>query len=38
MMAGYSGKPLAEKIGVKVGVEIALLHAPEVARKLPRVA
>lgn len=28
-MAGYSGKPLAEKIGIKQGVEIALLHAPE---------
>ena len=29
MMAGYSGKPLAEKLGVKPGVEMALLHAPE---------
>ena len=27
-MAGYSGKPLADKIGVKAGHRIALLHAP----------
>ena len=27
-MAGYSGKPLAEKLGVKPGAEVALLHAP----------
>ena len=28
-MAGYSGKPLATKLGIKPGVEIALVHAPE---------
>ena len=28
-MPGYSGKPLVEKIGIKPGAEISLLHAPE---------
>jgi hypothetical protein len=27
-MAGYSGKPLAEKLGLKTGQRVALLHAP----------
>ena len=27
-MAGYSGKPLADKLGIREGHEVALLHAP----------
>ena len=27
-MAGYSGKPLAEKLGIKAGQTVALLNAP----------
>ena len=28
-MAGYSGTPLAKKLGVKEGADLALLHAPD---------
>jgi len=28
MAAGYSGKPLAQKLGIKAGSTIAILHAP----------
>ena len=28
MTAGYSGRPLAQKLGIKAGFRIALLHAP----------
>ncbi len=27
--AGYSGTPLASKLGIKTGMRVALLHAPE---------
>ena len=27
-MAGYSGKPLGEKLGIRDGEDVALLHAP----------
>ena len=27
-MAGYSGKPLGEKLGISEGQDVALLHAP----------
>ena len=27
-MAGYSGKPLGEKLGIREGQHVALLHAP----------
>src|SRR5262249_55240292 len=33
-MAGYSGKPLAEKLGIKAGCSIFLDRAPENYRKL----
>src|SRR3954464_10680277 len=29
MQAGYSQRPLAAKLGIKAGMSIALLHAPE---------
>ena len=29
MTAGYSGKPLAQKLGIKSAARIALLHTPE---------
>lgn len=29
MTAGYSGRPLVKKLGIKRGFRIALLHAPE---------
>jgi hypothetical protein len=28
-VAGYSGKPLVEKLGIKPGMRIAALHAPD---------
>lgn len=28
-MAGYSGTPLSQKLGIKPGARVALLHAPE---------
>ncbi len=28
-MAGYSGTPLAKKLGIKEGARLAVLHAPE---------
>ena len=28
-MAGYSGTPLAKKLGIKSGARVALLHAPD---------
>ncbi len=28
MEAGYSGRPLAEKLGIRPGMTIAILHAP----------
>lgn len=34
MAAGYSGKPLVEKLGVKPGSTLVLLGAPEGAEKL----
>ena len=34
MAAGYSGKPLAEKLGIKPGMEVAALGAPENYRAL----
>ena len=33
-MAGYSGKPLAEKLGIRVGASIFVDQAPENYRKL----
>jgi hypothetical protein len=33
-MAGYSGTPLAKKLGIKEGVEIYPVNAPEHYRKL----
>jgi hypothetical protein len=35
-MAGYSGKPLAQKLGVKPGVTVAALNAPRHYRRLLR--
>jgi len=35
-MAGYSGKPLAQKLGVKPGVTVAALNAPRNYRALLR--
>jgi hypothetical protein len=35
-MAGYSGKPLAQKLGVKPGVTVAALNAPRNYRTLLR--
>ena len=39
-MAGYSGKPLVEKLGIKPGTTIAILNAPRgyqrILGKLPR--
>ena len=35
-MAGYSGKPLAQKLGVKPGVTVAALNAPPNYRALLR--
>lgn len=35
-MAGYSGKPLAQKLGVKPGVTVAALNAPRHYRALLR--
>ena len=35
-MAGYSGKPLAQKLGVKPGVTVAALTAPRHYRALLR--
>jgi len=35
-MAGYSGKPLAQKLGVKPGVTVAALKAPRNYRALLR--
>ena len=32
-MAGYSGTPLIQKLGIKAGYSIALLHAPNGFRK-----
>lgn len=29
MTAGYSGKPLAEKLGIKPGLQAAAIHAPD---------
>ncbi len=29
MTSGYSGKPLAQKMGIKAGQRIIILHAPE---------
>ena len=34
MPAGYSGKPLAEKLGIKPGMEVAALGAPANYRSL----
>ncbi|MDX1611163.1 MAG: DUF3052 domain-containing protein, partial [Candidatus Thermoplasmatota archaeon] len=28
-MAGYSGTPLAKKLGIKAGHQVALFHAPD---------
>ena len=33
-MAGYSGKPLAEKLGIKPNAEVTLVNAPANYRKL----
>jgi hypothetical protein len=33
-MAGYSGKPLAQKLGIKAGASLFVDHAPENYRKL----
>ncbi len=33
-MAGYSGKPLAEKLGIKPNAEVVLINAPPNYRKL----
>ena len=33
-MAGYSGKPLAEKLGIKAGSEIRMMGAPDGYLKL----
>ena len=33
-MAGYSGKPLSDKLGIKSGHRVALLHGPPDARDL----
>jgi hypothetical protein len=33
-MAGYSGKPLSTKLGIKPGCRIALVDAPPVAKSL----
>ncbi len=27
-MAGYSGRPLVEKLGIKAGTRVAIIHAP----------
>ena len=35
-MAGYSGKPLAQKLGVKAGVTVAALNAPRNYARLLR--
>lgn len=35
-MAGYSGKPLAQKLGVKAGLTVAALNAPRNYRALLR--
>lgn len=35
-MAGYSGKPLAQKLGLKPGMTVAALNAPRNYRKLLR--
>lgn len=34
MPAGYSGTPLPKKLGLKAGMRVALLHAPEGAESL----
>jgi hypothetical protein len=31
-MAGYSGTPLAKKLGIKDGFRVALLHVPDEVR------
>ena len=33
-MAGYSGTPLAQKLGIKAGQEVMLIDAPSAYRKL----
>jgi hypothetical protein len=33
-MAGYSGTPLAQKLGIKPGTTVVLIHAPANYRKL----
>ena len=32
-MAGYSGTPLAKKLGIQAGSGVALIHAPEGMQK-----